>query len=239
MRIIPAIDIIDAKCVRLTQGDYAQKKIYNESPLEVAKTFEGNGIKYLHLVDLDGAKARKVQNLKVLESICSQTSLIVDFGGGVQTDADIQDVFNAGASKITAGSIAVKDEDLVKKWIQCYGAERIILGADVKDDEIMTGGWENGTGISIRPFVANYLKSGITELISTDIAVDGMLTGPSTALYKRLITEFPNLKLIASGGVSSLNDLDALKAIKVDGVIIGKAIYENRITLKELQNYVS
>lgn len=238
MRIIPAIDIIDSKCVRLSQGDYNKKKVYRDSPLEVAKEFEAAGIRYLHLVDLDGAASRKIVNYKVLEEICSQTNLIVDFGGGVKSEEDIEIAFKSGAAKITAGSVSVTNPEMVEKWIESYGAEKIILGADVQDMQIMINGWKTRTEFEIVEFLKKYESLGIQEIISTDIGVDGMLSGPAIGLYSVLMSLFPNLKFVASGGVAQITDLDDLKVIGVDGVIIGKAIYENKITLKQLEAYV-
>lgn len=238
MRIIPAIDIIDGKCVRLSQGDYSRKKIYNESPLEVAKEFQDSGIQYLHLVDLDGAKAKKIVNQDVLELICMKTDLIVDFGGGLKTNEDLKIAFDSGANQVTAGSIAVSNSGLVENWIEHFGPDKIILGADVKDEQIMINGWQTNAEIEITSFIERFVKTGLQSVISTDISTDGMLSGPSIPLYKKLISEFPNLKIIASGGVGSLTDLDQLKLVGVEGVIIGKAIYENKVCLKELQNYV-
>lgn len=234
MRIIPAIDIIDGKCVRLSQGDYDQKTVYNENPLEAAKQFESAGLKYLHLVDLDGAKAKKVVNWKVLEAITSQTDLSVDFGGGLRTTEDVQTVFNCGAKQITAGSIAVNDRETVLAWISRFGAERIILGADAKNGRIATHGWLDDSGLDAIEFIAAYQQEGIEYVVCTDIAKDGMLEGPSIELYKQILKKNAELKLIASGGVSSLEDLIKLKEIGCDGAIVGKAIYENRITLEEL-----
>lgn len=234
MRIIPAIDIIDGKCVRLSQGDYAQKTVYNENPLEVAKQFEDAGLKYLHLVDLDGAKAKKVVNWKVLESITSQTHLNVDFGGGLRTTKDVQTVFNCGAKQITAGSIAVNDRETVLDWISRFGAEKIILGADAKNGRIATHGWLDDSGLDAIEFIASYQQEGIEYVVCTDIAKDGMLEGPSIELYKQILKKNAELKLIASGGVSSLEDLIKLKEIGCEAAIVGKAIYEGKITLNEL-----
>jgi phosphoribosylformimino-5-aminoimidazole carboxamide ribotide isomerase len=233
MRIIPAIDVIDGKCVRLTQGDYAQKKIYNENPLEVAKEFEEAGLKFLHLVDLDGAKAGKVTNWKVVESICKQTGLEVDFGGGIKTEEEIQRLFDCGVKQINLGSIAVKDPKKVADWIDKFTSEKIILSADVKNKMIAISGWQESAGIPITNFLADYILHGIKYVTCTDISVDGMLTGPSIELYKKILKDFPQLNLIASGGVSSLDDLRGLKQIGVSGVIVGKAIYEGRIKLEE------
>lgn len=234
MRIIPAIDIIDGKCVRLTQGDYAQKKVYNENPLEVAKMFEDAGLRYLHLVDLDGAKAGKVMNWKVVESICGATKLTVDFGGGVKTDAEVDRLFHSGIAQVNLGSIAVKNPDMVGGWIERYGSDKIILSADVKEEQIAISGWLESSALSIGDFISDYLKRGISYVTCTDISTDGMLQGPNTRLYSKLMKVFPSIKLIASGGVSGMNDLTALKKINVDGVIVGKAIYEGRLRLEEV-----
>jgi len=237
MQIIPAIDIIDGKCIRLTEGDYAQKTIYNENPLEVAKAFEDAGIKRLHLVDLDGAKAGVVKNWKVLESIAIHTKLVIDFGGGIKTDEDVALVFERGASLATIGSIAVANPELFLNWVSTYGAHAFFLGADVKENLIAVNGWMKTSNISIDDFISGYLDKGITNIFCTDITKDGRLEGPSTVLYQSLLTMFPNLKLVASGGVSSLQDLEALADIGCASAIVGKAIYENRISLKELQQF--
>ena len=237
MQIVPAIDIIDGKCVRLTEGDYAQKTIYNENPLEVAKAFEDAGIKRLHLVDLDGAKAGVVKNWKVLESIALHTKLVIDFGGGIKTDEDVALVFELGASLATIGSIAVANPELFLNWVSTYGAHAFFLGADVKDNLIAVNGWMKTSNISINDFISGYLDKGITNIFCTDVTKDGRLEGPSTVLYQSLLTMFPNLKLVASGGVSSLQDLEVLDRIGCAGAIVGKAIYENRISLKELQQF--
>lgn len=234
MRIIPAIDIIDGKCVRLTQGDYAKKKIYNENPLEMTRIFEDAGLKYLHLVDLDGAKAGKVINWKVIESITSNTNLKIDFGGGIKTADEINRLFSAGIQQVNLGSIAVKNPELVYSWLEVYGPEKIILSADVKDEFIAIGGWLENSSISITDFLSDYLKKGIRFITCTDISTDGMLQGPNVELYTKILNTFPAIKLIASGGVSGLEDLEKLKKIKVDGVIVGKAIYEGRIDLNTL-----
>jgi phosphoribosylformimino-5-aminoimidazole carboxamide ribotide isomerase len=239
MRIIPAIDIIGGKCVRLSQGDYNQQTTYDYSPLEMAKQYEENGIKYLHLVDLDGAKSKTIVNKKVLEEICSKTNLVVDFGGGIKSEQDLKDAFSCGAAKITAGSIAATDKEEVFKWISSYGSDRIVLGADVQDKHVMINGWKTRTDYSINALLSIYIEKGIQEVISTDISVDGMMTGPAIDLYKEIMSSFSTVKLIASGGVGACSDLDELLKIGVDGVIIGKAIYENKISLKELQKYVN
>lgn len=234
MRIIPAIDIIDGKCVRLTQGDYAQKKVYNENPLEVAKTFEAAGLAYLHLVDLDGARAGKVTNWKVIESVTSGTQLKVDFGGGIKTEAEIRQLFDAGVRQVNLGSIAVKDQELVQGWIAHYGADKIILSADVKNEKIAIGGWLEDSSISIVDFIQAYLQKGIQYITCTDISTDGMLAGPNIHLYSQLLNTFPTIKLVASGGVSAMADIENLKKTNVDGVIIGKAIYEGRVDIEAL-----
>jgi phosphoribosylformimino-5-aminoimidazole carboxamide ribotide isomerase len=238
MQIIPAIDIIDGKCVRLTQGDYAQKIIYNENPLEVAKEFENIGVTRLHLVDLDGAKLGKVINYKVLEEIASKTKLSIDFGGGIKTDDDIETVFNYGADLATIGSIAVKNNELFFSWVKKYGAEKIFLGADVKNEKIAVGGWLETTNVSIYDFIEENLKEGIKQVFCTDISKDGLLQGPSFDLYKNMLTKFPALNLTASGGVSQLSDLNELKKIGCTGAIVGKAIYEGRITMNELKTFL-
>jgi phosphoribosylformimino-5-aminoimidazole carboxamide ribotide isomerase len=237
MQIIPAIDIIDGKCVRLTEGDYVQKTIYNENPLEVAKAFEDAGIKRLHLVDLDGAKAGVVKNWKVLESIALHTKLVIDFGGGIKTDEDVALVFERGASLATIGSIAVANPALFLSWVSAYGADRFFLGADVKDNLIAVNGWMHTSTTSIDTFIGDYLAKGISNIFCTDVSKDGRLEGPSTELYQSLIQLFPSLKLVASGGVSSLQDLETLDRIGCAGAIVGKAIYENRISLNVLQQF--
>ncbi len=237
MQIIPAIDLIDGKCVRLTEGDYAQKKIYNEDPLEVAKAFEGIGLMRLHLVDLDGAKAGEVVNWKVLEKIANHTSLKIDFGGGIKQEITLKSVLDAGASYATIGSLAVKNRALFEEWIERFGAEVFMLGADVYEEKIAIGGWIEKTNIDLYEFIQSYMNKGIGQLFCTDIQKDGKLEGPSTELYKKIIQRFPTLQLIASGGVSNLEDLRNLRAIGCAAAIVGKAIYENRITLKELATF--
>lgn len=238
MNIIPAIDIIEGKCVRLTEGDYSQKKVYNEHPLEVAKEFEGAGLRRLHLVDLDGAKAGKVQNWKVLESIAGKTSLTIDFGGGLKTEKDVRIVFNSGASLATVGSIAVKDEVEFSRWLTVFGPDKFLLGADVKNEKIAVGGWLETTSIWIYDFIDKYVSKGITQLFCTDVSKDGRLEGPSTILYKNIVERFPSLHFIASGGVSTIHDLEELQTIGCSGAIVGKAIYENRITLEDLKRFI-
>lgn len=238
MRIIPAIDIIEGKCVRLSKGDYSTKKIYNEDPLEVAKSFEAHGIEYLHLVDLDGAKSSHIVNHKILESIATKTSLKIDFGGGLKTDKDLQIAFESGANQITGGSIAVKNPDLFQSWLQKYGNEKIILGADAKDRKIAVSGWLEDSDKEIIPFIQNFEKAGVKYVICTDISKDGMLEGPSFELYQEILSETENINLIASGGISTFDELPKLDELGCEGVIIGKAIYENRISLKQLENYI-
>lgn len=235
MQIIPAIDIIEGKCVRLTQGDYSQKKVYNENPLEVAKQFEDAGIKRLHLVDLDGAKAGKIINHIVLESIANNTSLSIDFGGGIKTDEDIKIVFQSGAAIATVGSIAVKKPEVFYRWLVKYGGDRILLGADVKDERIAIHGWTEQTGIDILDFLEQNIKKGLQQTFCTDISKDGLLQGPAIDLYKKIISRFPKLHFIASGGVSGFEDLMRLKEIGCSGVIVGKAIYEGRIKMEDLR----
>jgi len=237
MRIIPAIDIIDGKCVRLTQGDYAQKKIYNENPVEVAKEFENAGLKYLHLVDLDGAKVGKVVNWNVVESICKETGLDVDFGGGIKTEEQIERLFSYGIKQVNLGSIAVKDPKKVSDWIRLFGSEKIILSADVKNEMIAFSGWQESAAIPITTFLRDYVHNGIEYVACTDISTDGMLSGPNVDLYKNILLTFPQLQIIASGGVSCLEDLFELNQIGADGVIVGKAIYEGRIKLDELAEF--
>lgn len=237
IEIIPAIDIIDGKCVRLSQGDYNAKKVYNEDPLEVAKMFEDAGIRRLHLVDLDGAKAKQIVNTAVLEKIANNTKLTIDFGGGVQSDKDIEIAFNSGASMVTGGSIAVRDRELFTSWIGKFGNEKIILGADCKDHKIAVSGWQEETSLDILDFIESYKKKGISKVICTDISKDGMLQGPSIDLYKEILSVFPDLYLIASGGVSCFQDILDLEKAGVPAVILGKAIYENKVTLDELNRY--
>lgn len=236
IELIPAIDLIEGKCVRLSQGDYNQKKIYNEKPLEIAKQFEDAGIRRLHLVDLDGAKAQHIVNYKTLQTISSKTNLIIDFGGGLKTDEDLKIAFENGASMVTGGSIAVKNPDTFHSWIKTFGAEKIILGADVKDEKIAVQGWIEVTDLNLLPFLKKNIDKGINKVICTDISKDGMLQGPSSELYKKILTTYPNLYLIASGGISSIDDILYLDSIGVPAVIFGKAIYEGKITLKELHN---
>jgi len=238
IEIIPAIDLIDGKCVRLSQGDYEQKIVYNENPVEVAKMFADAGIRRLHLVDLDGAKAHQIVNHRVLERITSSTGLIVDFGGGLKSDDDLRIAFECGASMITGGSIAVKNPDIFTSWIIRFGGDKIILGADVKDEKIAVGGWIETTEFDLLPFIENYKKLGINKVICTDISKDGMLQGTAIELYKKILVAQPDLYLIASGGVSSMTDVELLHEAGIPAVIIGKAIYEGRIKLKELTRLI-
>ncbi len=254
MRIIPAIDIIDGSCVRLSKGDYSTKKVYNEDPLEVAKTFEAHGIQQLHLVDLDGAKSKHIVNYRVLEEIASKTSLKIDFGGGLKSDEDLRIAFNSGADQITGGSIAVKDSKTFLGWLDQFGAGKIILGADAMDEKIAVSGWQESSTEKLVPFIQRYLKEGIQYVICTDISKDGMLEGPSLVLYKKILEKtaktkdslqtsgsavgHPGIKLIASGGIANYEDLLALRDLGCEGAIIGKAIYENRISLKQLEGFI-
>lgn len=235
--IIPAIDLIDAKCVRLSQGDYNQKTVYNENPLEVAKMFEDAGITRLHLVDLDGAKAQHIVNYKVLEQLAGKTNLVIDFGGGLKTNDDLRIAFESGAQMVTGGSIAVKDRETFLSWIDTYGPEKIILGADAKDKKIAVSGWQEVSELSILDFIESYTSKGIQKVISTDIARDGMLTGPSIELYQEIMQKFEGLELIASGGIASMKDIHELNEMGVPGVITGKAIYEGKITLAQIEQF--
>ncbi|WP_442266644.1 1-(5-phosphoribosyl)-5-[(5-phosphoribosylamino)methylideneamino]imidazole-4-carboxamide isomerase [Tenacibaculum sp. ZS6-P6] len=237
MRIIPAIDIIDGKCVRLTKGDYDTKKIYNESPVEVAKEFQDAGIEYLHVVDLDGAKSKHIVNYNILEQIAVKTNLKIDFGGGLKSDEDAKIAFESGANQITGGSIAVKNPDVFINWIKEYGADKIILGADCKNRKIATHGWMETSVVDVVEFIVDYVEIGITNVICTDVAKDGMLSGTSNKLYKEIL-DTTRVNLIASGGVAVIDDLYKVKELGCEGVIIGKAIYENRVSLKELENFI-
>ena len=238
IELIPAIDIIDGKCVRLSQGDYDTKKVYNENPLEVAKEFEANGIRRLHVVDLDGAKSKHVVNYRTLEMIATRTSLVIDFGGGIKTDEDMRIAFENGAQMVTLGSVAVKNPDLFKKWLIQYGAEKIILGADAKNKRIAVSGWMEESSRELIPFLRDYTKEGIYKVLCTDISKDGMLQGPSIELYKEIMKEFPEMHLIASGGVSCLEDIIALEEAGIPAVVFGKALYEGRITMKDLIRFM-
>lgn len=233
IEIIPAIDLIDGKCVRLSQGDFEQKKVYNENPLEVAKAFEAAGLKRLHIVDLDGAKRGQVANLNVLKTIASNTGLIVDFGGGIKTDEDIQAVFDAGATLVSVGSIAVKEPGTFFGWLENYGSQKILLGADVRNGKIAIDGWQTETEIEIISFLQSYYARGITQVFCTDISKDGLLQGASVKLYQEILLNLPKLELIASGGVSTIEDIFELEKIGCSGVIVGKAIYEGKIKLTE------
>jgi phosphoribosylformimino-5-aminoimidazole carboxamide ribotide isomerase len=237
MQIIPAIDLIEGKCVRLTEGDYTQKKIYNEDPLEVAKAFEGIGLMRLHLVDLDGAKAGEVVNWKVLEKIANQTSLKIDFGGGIKKEATLKTVLDTGAAYATIGSLAVKNRNVFEEWIERFGVAVFMLGADVYEEKIAVGGWLEKTNIDVYAFMQSYIDKGLTQMFCTDIQKDGKLQGPSIDLYTKIIAKFPALQLIASGGVSNLQDLKDLREIGCAAAIVGKAIYENRISLDELSKF--
>ncbi|WP_312393474.1 1-(5-phosphoribosyl)-5-[(5-phosphoribosylamino)methylideneamino]imidazole-4-carboxamide isomerase [Chryseobacterium sp.] len=237
MKIIPAIDIIDGKCVRLSKGDYLTKKIYNENPVEVAKEFESFGIQYLHLVDLDGAKSKHIVNQKILENIAKETSLQIDFGGGLKTEKDIEIAFNSGAKQITIGSIAVQNPEFCFGLIQKYGFEKIILGADCDDRKIKTSGWIEESDLDVIDFILQYQKKGVKNVICTDISKDGMLKGPSTELYKEILNK-TDVKLVASGGISGMEDVERMKEMGCAGTIIGKAIYEGKISLKEIQKFI-
>jgi len=244
MRIIPAIDIIDGKCVRLTKGDYNTKKVYNKNPLEVAKMFEDSGIEFLHVVDLDGAKASHIVNYKILEQIATKTNLNIDFGGGLKSNEDLKIAFDSGAKQITGGSIAVKNSTMFESWIEIYGSGKIILGADCDNEKIAVAGWQEQSDLEVIPFIKSYQSKGIKYVICTDISKDGMLEGPSFNLYKRILNKChseqseESIKLIASGGVSTFSELPKLKELGCEGVIIGKAIYENRIGLKQLEEFI-
>lgn len=235
MKIIPAIDIIDGKCVRLSKGDYDTKKIYNENPVEVAKEFEDFGIQYLHLVDLDGAKAKKIINQKVIENIAKNTNLIIDFGGGIRSEEDLQIAFDSGAKKVTLGSVAVVNPEMCLAWLEKFGTEKLILGADCLDRKIKTSGWLENSETDVVDFIKEYQKKGFKEVVCTDISKDGMLQGPSTALYQEII-ENSTIELIASGGISNIEDVQKMKEIGCVGTIIGKAIYEGRISLEDLRS---
>lgn len=238
MELIPAIDLIEGKCVRLTQGDYSTRKVYNEDPLEVALQFESVGIERLHVVDLDGAKAGHIVNYNVLERLASRTRLIIDFGGGLKSDEDLRIAFDCGAQMVTGGSIAVKNPERFLTWLEKYGGERVILGADAKDKKIAVSGWEEGTDLDLIPFVKDYREKGVQKIICTDIGRDGMLQGPAIDLYKEIKEEVEGLYVIASGGVSSMADIECLDEAGIPAVIFGKAIYEGRIRMSEIEKYV-
>ena len=238
MRIIPAIDIINGQCVRLTKGDYDTKKVYNENPLEVAKMFEDSGIQYLHVVDLDGAKASHIVNYKVLERIATQTNLKIDFGGGLKSNEDLKIAFESGAHQITGGSIAVKKPEVFENWISKFGSDKIILGADCNNEKIAISGWQEESDLDVIPFIRDYQAKDVSYVICTDISKDGMLEGPSFELYKRILNEVEGIKLIASGGISKYDELPKLLEMGCEGVIVGKAIYEKRISLKEIEQFI-
>ncbi len=238
MEVIPAIDIIDGKCVRLAKGDFDKKIIYNNDPLEVAKSFESVGIKRLHIVDLDGAKGEPLKNIKTLENVSKNTSLIIDFGGGIKTTQNLNSVFNAGASMVSVGSIIVKDPELFSQWINDFGAGKFLPGADVLDKKIKIHGWKEETGIDIFDFINELISKGINRLFCTDISKDGMMEGPATFLYKEILSGFPSLQLIASGGISCYDDLLLLKEAGCSGAIVGKAVYENKISLKQIGDFL-
>lgn len=244
MRIIPAIDIIDGKCVRLTRGDYGTKKVYHEDPLEMARAFEDHGVRYLHLVDLDGARSAHIVNHRILERLASQTDLQIDFGGGLKSDQDLRIAFESGARQITGGSIALKDPERFLTWVTRYGAERIILGADAREGKIAVSGWQEGSDRDLIPFVQEYQQRGIRYVICTDISCDGMLQGPSLELYRDILKntqtgqQGPGIALIASGGIRDMADLQALAEAGCEGAIIGKALYEGTLGLKELEQYI-
>ena len=235
MELIPAIDIIDGKCVRLSQGDYSSKKVYSENPVDMAKRFEDYGLRRLHFVDLDGAASSHIVNYRVLEQIAVQTSLVIDFGGGIKSSKDIDIAFESGAAMVTIGSVAVKQPQLMTDWIGKYGAEKVILGADAKDRRIAVSGWKEDSKLELLPFLSDYINKGIKKVLCTDISRDGMLQGPSIALYKEIMETFPNLELIASGGVSSIDDIYRLEEAGVPAVVFGKALYEGRIKLEQLK----
>ena len=239
IEIIPAVDLIDGKCVRLSQGDYNRKTVYNEDPLEVARMFEDAGINRLHLVDLDGAKAKHIVNYKVLEKIAAKTNLVIDFGGGLKSDEDLKIAFNSGAAMVTGGSIAVKEKETFLNWLETFGSEKIILGADAKDEKIAVSGWQESTELPVIDFIAEFHKQGIKKVISTDISRDGMLTGPAFELYSEIMEKLPGIEIIASGGISSMDDILKLDEMGVPGVITGKAIYENKISLNEIEKFIT
>lgn len=238
IEIIPAIDIIDGKCVRLSQGDYNSKKIYSENPVEIAKEFEAHGISRLHVVDLDGAASHHVVNYKTLDQIASRTSLIIDFGGGIKSDEDLVIAFENGAQMVTLGSVAVKEPQRFEKWLDTYGQEKIILGADAKDEKIAINGWKEDSSINLFSFLHDYIKKGVTKVLCTDISKDGMLEGPSVDLYKKIMETYPDLHLIASGGVSSVDDICRLEEAGIPAVVFGKALYEGKINLKDLYRFI-
>ena len=237
IEIIPAIDIIGGKCVRLSKGDYGSMKVYNENPLDVARAFEDAGCTSLHLVDLDGAKSKHIVNYRTLETLAGHTALHIDFGGGLKSDDDVRIAFESGAEKVTGGSVAVVDHAMFEGWLKRYGSDAIILGADARGGKISTNGWLHDSDEQIVPFIRQYMEKGVTQVISTDIDYDGMLQGPSLALYRSILVELPSVRLIASGGVSAMADVEHLHEIGVPAVIVGKAIYEGRITMRELETF--
>ncbi|MBQ9640751.1 MAG: 1-(5-phosphoribosyl)-5-[Bacteroidaceae bacterium] len=238
IEIIPAIDIIDGKCVRLTKGDYDTKKVYDDDPVEVAKRFEANGIRRLHVVDLDGAKSRHVVNYKTIEKIADHTSLVIDFGGGIKTDEDLDIAFASGASLVTIGSIAVKNPELFESWVERFSPQKVILGADVKNGFISISGWQEEADNQLMPFLKKHTEGGIENVLCTDISKDGMLEGPAIELYKEIMAAFPDMHLIASGGVSCIEDIEALDAAGIPAVVFGKAFYEGRISMEELTRFL-
>ena len=238
IRIIPAIDIIDGNCVRLSEGDFKTQKIYFKDPLDAARMFEDHGVKFLHMVDLDGAREKKIMNYKVLERVAAGTSLQIDFGGGVQSDEDIYIAFDCGAQAITAGSIMIRNEAMALDWLLEYGSDKIILGADVKDDVIAVSGWQDKSDLHLLPFLEKHMRNGFKSTICTDVSRDGMLKGPAVDLYKKIKDILPKLFLIASGGISKLDDVEELMEAGIDGVIIGKAIYEGKIELRDLEPFL-
>ena len=237
MILVPAIDIINGQCVRLTKGDYDTRKVYNESPVEVAKAFEGAGLTHVHVVDLDGARAKHIVNANVLEQIATQTSLQVDFGGGIKSETDLQTALDCGASQVTLGSIAVSEPELVREWLKKFGAEQLILGADAKNRRIATHGWEQDSGLDVIDFIKEYAQKGFEYVLCTDVAKDGMLAGPSLELYYEILEQLPELSLIASGGVTTMDDIYQCAELGCTAAIIGKAIYEDKLSLKELERY--
>ncbi len=234
IELIPAIDIIDGKCVRLSKGEYDSKKVYNENPLEVAKEFEANGLKRLHVVDLDGAASKHIVNYRTLEQLAGHTSLTIDFGGGIKTDDDLHIAFDSGAQMVTLGSIAIKNPELFERWLKTYGNERIILGADAKNGKIAVSGWKEESDTELMDFLARYITKGVSKVLCTDISRDGMMEGPATDLYREIMQAHPDIHLIASGGVSNIDDIYRLDEAGIPAVVFGKAIYEGRIRLKEL-----
>ncbi|MBP5523645.1 MAG: 1-(5-phosphoribosyl)-5-[(5-phosphoribosylamino)methylideneamino]imidazole-4-carboxamide isomerase [Bacteroidaceae bacterium] len=238
IEIIPAIDIIEGKCVRLTKGDYDTKKVYNDDPLEVAKMMEANGMRRLHVVDLDGAKSQHIVNYNIIERIADHTSLVIDFGGGIKTDEDIDIAFGSGASLVTVGSVAVKEPELFGEWLEKYSPAKVILGADVKNGLISINGWKEEAGDQLMPFLERYINKGVENVLCTDISKDGMLEGPATELYSEIMKQFPDIHLIASGGVSCIEDIEALDKAGIPAVVFGKALYEGKIKMEELKPYL-